>query len=46
MIPIGAKQDGKKGWTIIHRCQKCKKTINNKSAPDDNFEEIIQLTQL
>lgn len=46
MKPISAKQDGKKGWTIIHQCQKCHKKINNKTAEDDNFDEIIQLTQL
>ena len=46
MRPKSAKQDGKKGWQIEHICLRCHKKIYNKSAPDDNFEEIIQLTQL
>lgn len=46
MAPIKASQDGKKGWMIMHKCTKCGKIIPNKTAPDDNFEEIIQLTQL
>ncbi|PIR54997.1 hypothetical protein COU74_04655 [Candidatus Peregrinibacteria bacterium CG10_big_fil_rev_8_21_14_0_10_36_19] len=46
MKPISAIQDGKKGWMIIHKCTKCSKKIPNKSAPDDNFDEIIQLTQI
>lgn len=45
MEPIRAFQDGKKGWMIEHKCQKCSKLITNKSAPDDNFDTIIILTQ-
>ncbi len=45
MKPISITQNGKKGWMIIHKCTKCNKTIPNKSAPDDNFEEIIKLSQ-
>ncbi len=45
MEPISITQSGKKGWIIIHRCKKCKKTIQNKSANDDNFQEIIKLSQ-
>jgi len=46
MEPISAIKDGKKGWMIIHKCTKCSKKIPNKSALDDNFDEIIQLTQI
>lgn len=46
MKPIKATQDGKKGWMIVHKCTKCDKIIPNKAADDDNFDEIIQLTQL
>jgi hypothetical protein len=45
MKPVGINKNGKKGWMIIHQCAKCKKTIPNKAAPDDNFEEIIKLSQ-
>lgn len=46
MKPIKVSQNGKKGWMIKHKCQKCGKVIPNKAAPDDNFEKIIELTQL
>lgn len=46
MRPIKADQNSKKGWIIYHKCQKCGKINNNKAATDDNFEEIIQLSQL
>lgn len=45
MKPEKCDQNGKKGWMIFHRCTKCKKVIPNKAAPDDNFEEIIKLSQ-
>ncbi|MFA6917475.1 MAG: RNHCP domain-containing protein [Candidatus Gracilibacteria bacterium] len=45
MIPIQVDQDGKKGWIIYHKCQKCGKMISNMAADDDNFDKIILLTQ-
>ncbi len=45
MKPISIRQSGKKGWMINHKCVKCGKTISNKAATDDNFEEIIKLSQ-
>jgi hypothetical protein len=45
MKPIFADKNGKKGWTITHKCTKCHKEIPNKMADDDNFELIIELTQ-
>lgn len=45
MKPISIDQDGKKGWIIYHKCQKCGKIMPNKAAPDDNLEKIIELTQ-
>lgn len=44
MPPIAVKQNGKKGWMIYHKCQKCDKLITNKSAEDDNFDIIIELS--
>ncbi len=44
MKPIGAEHNGKKGWMIIHKCLKCAKIIPNKAAEDDDFDQIIQLT--
>jgi DNA-directed RNA polymerase subunit RPC12/RpoP len=38
MEPVSLDQDGKKGWMIVHRCEKCGKQIPNKAAPDDDLE--------
>ena len=40
MIPDHLDQDGKKGWLIVHVCEKCEKTIPNKTAPDDDITEF------
>ncbi len=40
MKPTGVDHDGKRGWTIIHVCEKCGKRIINKTAPDDNMSVI------
>lgn len=45
MEPIKINQSGKKGWIIYHKCTKCGKVISNKMADDDNFNEIINLSQ-
>ena len=44
MPPVRVDHDGKKGWMIYHKCQKCGKIIPNKSAEDDNFDLIIELS--
>ena len=35
MEPVSVDQSGKKGWVIVHRCQKCDFTGRNKAALDD-----------
>lgn len=45
MKPIAIEKNSKKGWMIKHQCLKCGKTILNKSAEDDNFDEIIKLSK-
>ncbi|MFA6523562.1 MAG: RNHCP domain-containing protein [Candidatus Peribacteraceae bacterium] len=37
MEPLSLDHDGKKGWMIVHLCQKCGKQIPNKAAPDDEI---------
>jgi hypothetical protein len=44
MAPIEVDNDGKKGYVIIHKCEKCKKISRNKTAPDDDFDAIIKLS--
>ena len=45
MAPVDVDQNGKKGWIIYHKCQKCGKMISNMAADDDNFDKLILLTQ-
>jgi hypothetical protein len=45
MKPISVTQDGKKGWILLHECQKCGKTIRNKMADDDNMELAAELSR-
>lgn len=40
MKPASLDYDGKKGWSIIHVCTKCRKTIPNKAAPDDDLSVL------
>ncbi len=37
MRPTGLDHDGKKGWMIVHECERCGKQIPNKAAPDDDL---------
>jgi rubrerythrin len=32
-------------YIIIHKCTKCGHVKKNKSAPEDNFEEILKLSK-
>lgn len=41
MQPVSLDYDGKKGWLIVHECSKCRKTIPNKAAPDDDVTEWV-----
>jgi hypothetical protein len=44
MEPVGVKIFADK-YLIIHKCQKCGKVMNNKSAERDNFEIILDLSK-
>ena len=46
MEAVKLEQNSKKGWVITHKCSKCKKIIKNKSAEDDDLDQLIQLSQL
>ena len=35
MKPVGVQYHSKKGWQIVHRCQKCGIEKVNRTAPDD-----------
>jgi DNA-directed RNA polymerase subunit RPC12/RpoP len=46
MLPIVLDYSGKKGYIIIQKCKKCGKEMKNKKAEDDEFDEILKLTNL
>lgn len=41
--PIGVAYNGKKGWVILHRCQRCGETRRNKAALDDSVSDDYEL---
>lgn len=43
MKPVGIEVV-KDGYVITQRCVKCGHTKKNKSAPDDDYEEILKLS--
>lgn len=43
MKPIDIEISGKKGYIIVHQCQKCGETKRNKVAKDDNMDVVIDL---
>jgi len=44
MEPVGAEESGGE-WSVIQKCQKCNFTHKNKISPEDNFDEIIRISQ-
>ena len=49
MRPIRSEPDSKHGFIIIHRCEKCGKTVRNRAAHEakvqpDDLDLIIKLT--
>lgn len=47
--PVGVEYSGKKGWIIVHKCQRCGAIRKNKAALDDpvmpdDFDLIVQLS--
>jgi DNA-directed RNA polymerase subunit RPC12/RpoP len=42
MKPVAIDSTGKKGWMIVHTCEKCGKEIRNIAAPDDDLTGFFQ----
>ncbi len=40
--PVAVDQDGKKGFVIVYKCEKCGKTSRNRAADDDGIIEFMQ----
>lgn len=45
MEPIQIEESNKKGYIIVFRCTKCGEIKRNKSADDDNFDKILEITR-
>ena len=45
MTPIAIENNAKKGYVIVHKCTKCGEIKRNKSAEDDNFDEILKISK-
>jgi DNA-directed RNA polymerase subunit RPC12/RpoP len=48
LVPVGIEQNKKKGYMVIHRCQKCGHVGRNKLALDDprqpdSFETVLEI---
>lgn len=43
LVPVGIEQNGKKGLIINYRCDTCGTYHNNKAAPDDDYDAILEL---
>jgi len=44
MEPIGTEEQGRE-WRVIQKCQSCGKVRKNKISPEDDFEEVIKVSQ-
>ena len=49
MRPVAVERSSKKGWVIIHRCERCGALRRNKAAEDseqpDSFDELLRLAE-
>jgi hypothetical protein len=49
MAPIAVRQDARRKWLIVHRCERCGAVRGNKAALDDpsqpdRFDELLRVT--
>lgn len=43
--PIAIESSSKKGYVIVFKCEKCGEIGRNKSADDDNFEAMLEISK-
>ena len=43
-IPVGVENNPKKGYVILYKCSLCGAETKNKSAQDDDFDEILKVS--
>jgi len=46
MKPVGFEDNPKKGSRIRHECIKCGAKVWNRTAPDDNYDLICELSRI
>lgn len=44
--PVSIDYNTKKGYMIIYKCEKCGEVRKNKTAKDDNQEQIMNIMRL
>lgn len=47
--PVAVEHSGKKGWTLVHRCQSCGAVRRNRAALDDpdlpdDYDALVELS--
>jgi len=40
--PVAIDHDSKKGFVIVYECEKCKKSLRNRAAPDDRIIDFMK----
>ena len=44
--PIAVENSAKKVYVIVFKCDKCGQVSRNKSAEDDDFEKMLEISRL
>lgn len=44
--PISVEPNSKKGYIIVFKCEKCGKITRNKSADDDDFQVMLEISRM
>ena len=44
--PIAVENNAKTGYVIVFKCEKCGQVSRNKSAEDDDFEKMLEISRL
>ena len=45
LVPISIEPNNKKGYIIEYKCKKCGEIKRNKSADDDNFDAMLEISK-
>ena len=43
--PIAIENNSKKGYVIVFKCKKCGEITRNKSAIDDDFDKMLEISK-